>query len=82
MIMRKALFRSLSIFVFSVIDRDECQNGATHSAIGLMKVVHILSRSCLDTLKVFNLDSMYTQLSTELGYDIFGVQVLSISSHH
>ena len=53
-------FRSLSIFVFSVIIRDECYNGATYSAVGLMKVVQILTKLCLDTLKAFNLHSMYT----------------------
>ena len=58
MIIRKTLFYSLSMFIFSSIDNDERHDGATYSLLGLMKVVQILTKSCLDTLKVFNFDGM------------------------
>ena len=56
---RKALFCSLSIFILSSADNEECHNGAAYYVQGLMNVVQILTKSCLDTLKAFNFDSMY-----------------------
>lgn len=57
-VIRKALFLSLSNLTYSKLVRAQCQSGAAYSHIGRMKSVHMRNKSTWDAHEDFNLDNV------------------------